>query len=335
MEFLPVVEMISETPFGVSFLFCMLFVLCSGMKRSELYIESKFDGLPISVLEIVPDGNPRAVVYLIHGLCGCKERFLQFIGFLTSNGYACVASDLRGHGESICTTEDRGYMYGGGAGAVVQDIDSVVDHIHEHFTGLPLILLGHSMGSLAARAYMNLHDSRFDALIVCGSPSLNTFTPIAYVFLRSLCGIGYGRRRIRLIQTFISGRYNSRFKQEGYQAWTCSDSKLRSELAEAPRCNFIITADCAATLMELFRETYSSHGMKPERPAMPVIFLSGEDDPCMISREKFLKSMECMRVKGYVSVSYHTYVGMRHEILNEINKEVVWDDILDFITVIA
>ena len=310
--------------------FSIRFALLPGMKRQELYIESKFDGLPISVLEVVPDGKPRAVAYLVHGLCGCKERFLPFIDYLTSNGVICVAGDLRGHGDSILKEDDRGYMYRGGAEAVVQDMDSVVDYIHEHYDGLRLVLLGHSMGSLAARAYMNYHNARVDALVICGSPSANPLTPLAYMFLKGLCKIGYDRRRIVYIQKFISGRYNRRFRHEGSLAWTCSDPESRRALAEDPRCNYTITADCAATLMELFHDTYSVQGLIPDKPAMPVVFLSGDDDPCMISQSKFQDAMGCMRTKGYTSVSCHTYAGMRHEILNEINRGEVWDDILRF-----
>ena len=310
--------------------FSIRFVLRPGMKRQELYIESKFDGLPISVLEVVPDGKPRAVAYLVHGLCGCKERFLPFIDYLTSNGVICVAGDLRGHGDSILKEDDRGYMYRGGAEAIVQDMDSVVDYIHEHYDGLRLVLLGHSMGSLAARAYMNFHNARVDALVICGSPSANPLTPLAYMFLKGLCKIGYDRRRIVYIQKFISGRYNRRFRHEGSLAWTCSDSESRRALAEDPRCNYTITADCAAALMELFHDTYSVQGLIPDKPAMPVVFLSGDDDPCMVSHAKFLDAMDCMRAKGYTSVSCHTYAGMRHEILNEINRGEVWEDILRF-----
>ena len=308
----------------------MRFVLLPGMKRQELYIESKFDGLPISVLEVVPDGNPRAVAYLVHGLCGCKERFLPFVEYLTSKGFVCIANDLRGHGNSIRKEEDRGYMYGGGAEAVVQDIDTIVDYIHEHFNGLRIIMLGHSMGSLAVRTYMNAHSARVDALVVCGSPSANPLVPLAHMFLKGLCRIGYGRRRIVYIQKFISGRYNRRFKHEGNLAWTCSDSESRRILMEDPRCNYIITADCAATLMELLHDTYSVRGLIPEKPAMPVAFLSGDDDPCMVSHTKFLDAMDCMRANGYTDVRFLTYAGMRHEILNERNREVVWEDILRF-----
>lgn len=315
----------------MSFLFCILFALRSGMGRRELYVESKFDGLPISVLERVPDGRPRAVVYLVHGLCGCKERFLPFIEYLTSNGFVCVASDHRGHGSSIRKEEDRGYMYGGGVQAVVADLDTVVDYIHEHFDSLPVFMLGHSMGSLAARAYAKHYDSRLEGLIVCGSPSSSLMAPLARMALMCMCWMGGNRLRVGYIQKFISGIYNRKFKQEGQQAWTCSDSEERRAIAEDVRCNFIITADCALTVMSLLHQVYSSNGWRPDKPGMPIIFLSGDDDPCMISHSAFSRSVESMHVNGYADVQVRTYPGMRHEILNEVNKQEVWNDILDYL----
>jgi alpha-beta hydrolase superfamily lysophospholipase len=310
----------------------------NNMRQRETYIESKFDSLQISVLEMVPDSKPIAIVYLIHGLCGCKERFLPFMEYLTSNGIACVASDHRGHGNSIRCEEDRGYMYNGGGKAMVMDMDAVVDQIKEHYNDIPLVMLGHSMGSLAARAYTKSHDEKLDALVICGSPAPNPLAPLGRLGI-SIMGGGSsrlsdgssGRKRLGFLQKLTSSRYNRHFRHEGYQAWTCSDPQVRKAFAEDPRCNFTLTADCAATLMELFQEAYAKKGWNVARPQMPVIFLSGEDDPCMINSRKFLKSVDKMRQNGYLDVKMHTYPGMRHEILNEIDKQTVWEDIRNHI----
>lgn len=319
--------------FKIICVICMGFVChnASGMEIRELYIESKFDKLPISALEVVPDQKPHAVVYMVHGLCGCKERFLPFMEFLAANGIACVASDHRGHGSSILKEEDRGYMYGGGVQAVVMDMDAVVDHIRKQYQDLPLVMVGHSMGSLAARSYMKSHDARLDALVLCGSPSPNPLAPVGGLIMRGLRVVKDGRMRVGSIQKFTSRRYNKSFRDEGQQAWTCSDPEVRRAFAEDARCNFVLTVDCASTLLGLFRDAYSHKDWALEKPSMPVIFLSGDDDPCMITKEKFLKSVDRMRKNGYTDVRCQTYPGMRHEILNERDRLVVWQDILKFI----
>lgn len=301
------------------------------MERKEFFIESRFDSLPISVLEMLPEGELRAVVYLVHGLCGRKERFLALMEYLVGCGIACIASDHRGHGCSIRSEEDRGFMYNGGAKAVVMDMDAVVDYIRGRFCNVPLVMLGHSMGSLAARAYAKVNDSRLDALIVCGSPAPNHFIQIGKFLIRKLSGKDGGRMRPAYLQKITSGRYNKKFRQEGTQAWTCSDPEVRRAFAEDPRCNFCITADCAGTLMELFQEAYDGSGWSQANPALPVIFMSGDDDPCMGGRRRFLEAVDGMRRAGYTDVRWVTYPGMRHEILNEVNKMKVWEDILAFV----
>lgn len=282
-----------------------------------------------------PEGKPRAVVYLVHGLCGCKERFIPFMEYLTSEGIACFASDHRGHGSSIFKEEDRGYMYNGGVRALVMDMDVVVNHIRECFKGVPLVMVAHSMGSLAARAYIKENDTKLDGLIICGSPAPNPLAPVGRFIISNLCRMNNGRSRPEYLQTFTSRRYNRKFRHEGNQAWTCSDPEVRRAFAEDSRCNFKITADCADTLMELFHEVYSRHGSHPGNPGLPMIFLSGDDDPCMISRAKFVKSVNLMRLNGYTDVRFLTYAGMRHEILNEVGKLSVWKDVLNYIDTVV
>ena len=235
----------------------------------------------------------------------------------------------RKHIEAIYGLADQALQT---AGMARQDIDAVVEYIRHRFYGLHVIMIGHSMGSLAARAYLKYHDSGLEGLVICGSPSPNPLAPVGHFFLKLLCRIGGGRVRVGVLQKCISGRYNRRFRHEGPQAWTCSDPNVRMTNAQDPRCNFTLTADCSLTLMELFKEAYSDKGWCPKKPDMPVLFLSGEDDPCMISREKFVKAADLMIHNGYKRVSSRTYTGMRHEILNEVGRISVWRDILDHIS---
>lgn len=307
-------------------------VTASGlMERNEFYIESPYDALKVSVLEMAPHGRPRAVMYLVHGLCGCKERFIPFMEYLAGHGIACIASDHRGHGDSIRSEEDRGYMYQGGAEALIRDMDAVAAYARSKYEGVPFVLLGHSMGSLAARVYAKTNDAALAGLIICGSPSPGPLVPIGRLIVRGLALRNEGRVRSGTLQKFTSQSYNRRFRQEGYQAWTCSDPVVRKAAAGDPRCNFTITADCAVTLMQLMQEAYSRKGWDVAKPDLPMIFLSGEDDPCMISVKKFRRAVDNMRMIGYTDIKMLTYPGMRHEILNEKERYIVWQNILDFV----
>lgn len=297
------------------------------------YIESPFDGLRISLMAVVPDIRPKAVLFIIHGICGKKERFLPFMKHMTEKGYACVAHDHRGHGESLIEENDRGYSYKGRSDAIIQDMTAVAVWIKRHFPDIPVYMLGHSMGSLAARAFVREDDRGLDGLILCGSPSYNPMSKIGLAMVRIIGLFKDGRIRSPLLQNIMEKKYNKRFEKEGEKAWTCSDHEVLKAVKADPECNFDLTADYSAALMELMGRTYSTRGWRSSNNMLPILFLAGEDDPCIISRKKFLKAVDSMRAAGYADVSYRLFPKMRHEVLNEVGKEKVWEEIAGFIRV--
>ena len=294
----------------------------------NIKLRSSFDGLNIAVLAVDPDTKPVAVLHLAHGMCGYKERYLPFLTFLSHNGIACVAEDHRGHGESVLSDADRGYMYSGGYEAIVDDMKLVTDWAHESYPALPVYMLGHSMGSLAARAFTKKYDDTLSGLILCGSPSRTPVSYPAYMLTRILTSLHGGRIRMSHLQHLISKRYNKEFSKEGPLAWLCSDETVCKAYEESPNSNFTFTADASAALMGLLVETYSKQGWQVANPEMPVYFISGEDDPCMLSEPNFHDSVYNMVEVGYHDVTSAIYSCMRHEVLNEIGKETVWQDIL-------
>ena len=155
--------------------------------KYESSFKSEADGLEISVMALIPDKKPyRAVVQLVHGMSEHKERYIPFMQYLAKLGYAVVIHDHRGHGKSVKHQDDLGFTYGGGAQAMLQDIRTVNRKIHAYYPELPLILMGHSMGSLAVRAFVAEHDSCADMLIVCGSPSYNTAMPLGVAIAKTV-----------------------------------------------------------------------------------------------------------------------------------------------------
>ena len=274
---------------------------------------------------------PKAVLQLVHGMCGCKERFEPLMKYLADNGIVCIASDVRGHGASIKSMNDLGYMYKGGYLALISDLRQISEWGHSEYPKLPYFLLGHSMGSLAARIYIRQDDSNISGLIVCGSPSWNPLSVIVKWLTMAGCAVGLGHNRPRFLQNIASNRFNSRFASEGPLSWTCSDPQVRKSYRENPLCNFRFTINGTYNLMAMLEATYSSGSWNISNPQMRVIFMSGSDDPCMISEQKFHRSAYQMLKAGYQNVSSVLYPNMRHEVLNEVDKMVVWKDILSFI----
>lgn len=294
-------------------------------------IASHHDNLQLSVLAVCPE-KPKAVVQMAHGMCEHKERYLSFMRFLAAHGYAAFLNDHRGHGESVLDQADLGYFYDGGARALIDDMHLLTEHIRGEYPSLPIALFGHSMGSLAVRCYTKRYDKEINSLIVCGSPSANAFTGVMKKFDDLLIRTKGDRARSDVINTVFSGAFEARFRSEGIEnAWLSSDRSVSEAYNADPLCHFTFTLNGYKALLDLLTDTYSDVGWKMENPRLPIRFLSGANDPCMVSRSAFARSVDHMRKVGYTNVSSRLFEGMRHEILNETEKESVYADILDFL----
>lgn len=298
------------------------------MKYESSFL-SEADGLEISVMAVIPDKKPyRAVVQIVHGMSEHKERYLPFMEYLAGQGYITVIHDHRGHGKSVKDKADLGYTYGGGAQAILQDIGTVNRKVHTRYPDLPLILMGHSMGSLAVRAFAAKHDSRIDMLIVCGSPSYNAAMPVAVILAKLEQAVRGARHRSKLLETMAFAAGAAKFKNDkNCRAWICSDPEVVKEYKKSELCGFTFTDDGYLALFGLMRQAYDVKHFSCKNPKMPVLFVSGADDPCLIDVRHFAKSVKAMRQAGYQDVKGKLYPNMRHEILNEIGKEQVYRDI--------
>ena len=302
----------------------------------ELYhnvfsLASHHDNLSLSVLSVVPE-KPKAVVQLAHGMCEHKERYLPFMRFLAEHGYAAFLNDHRGHGESVRDAADLGYFYDGGARALIDDMHLLTAHIKSSYPSLPIALFGHSMGSLAVRCYTKRYDKYIRALLVCGSPSANAFIGVMKKVDDLLIRAKGERARSPVIDAVFSGAFQARFRSEGIENAWLSANRANVEAYNAdPLCHFTFTLNGYKALLDLLTDAYSDSGWKLENPQLPIRFLSGANDPCMVNRASFGRAVDHMRKAGYTNVSSRLFDGMRHEILNETEKETVYADVLDFL----
>lgn len=304
------------------------------MRRRCFRIYSDYDGLQLEVLCIQPskDVTVKGVVQFSHGMCENKERYEPFMEFLCRKGFACVIHDHRGHGNSIRNQEDLGYFYGGGAEAVISDLHQITRMIKKHWKHTPLILFAHSMGTLAARGYIKKYDHQIDMVILSGSPSKNPALSLGKSIAR-IEKAGRGERhRSSLLELLSFGPYAKRFiKEKSRFAWCCSDPEVVSEYDASPLCGFTFTTDGYLALFGLMQRAYSPHGWLCKNPDLPILFISGSEDPCLTNTRRFKQSLDALRYQGYWNVRGKLYKGLRHEILNEIGKEDIYEDIYRYI----
>lgn len=307
-----------------------------GLLETKFDFNSKTDGLKISVLRIEPSDKSEVVgiVQLVHGMCEHKERYIDFMRFLANHGYVCVIHDHRGHGESIEKFEDRGYMYAGGYQALVEDTHEVTLMTKEYVgTDMSYALLGHSMGSLVVRSYLKKYEDEIDKLLVLGCPSKLPGMKPGLALINILKSTKGEHAHSKLIDYIVSdSNFEKRFKNEKQShAWLNTDKNEVIKYMDDPYCNFTFTLNGYHNLVKLTMEVYEDGGYHVINKSLPIHFFSGGDDPCGISDADIEKAADVIRTAGYDNVKVKTYEGMRHEILLEPQKQMVYNDILEFI----
>ena len=292
---------------------------------------SPVDGLKLSLIYVAPEGAPKGIVQLVHGMCEHKERYIPLMEFLASNGFAVVCHDHRGHGASVESPEDLGYMGKEGWLAMVKDTKAVSDWAKARWPGVPFSLFGHSMGSMVVRSYAKRYDGGIDSLIVCGCPSDNPAKGGGILLAKLMGRIKGWHYRPNILQTMSFGAYNKPFSHEGWgAAWVCSNPEILEAYHNDPLCQFVFTSDGFLNLLLLMKDCYSK-GDKAGNPDLPVRFISGGDDPCRLSDKALEDAVQAMRDKGYKDVTLKIYPGLRHEIHNETDHAEVWNDILSYL----
>ena len=298
------------------------------MKTSTTTVPGASAGIELSTLCVAPQ-SPKAVLQLVHGMAEHKERYIPFMNYMAEKGYACVICDLRGHGASVKDPKDLGWMGKGGVKAMVDDVYCVTGWAKTEFPGLPFFLFGHSMGSMIVRSYLKRYGQDIDGLIVCGSPSQNPAAGIGS-FLAGCISVFRGPRyRSQFLANLCTGANDRKFKADGIKNAWLSTNKANVEAYNAdPLCGFVFTANGYRTgLFRLMQDIYSPKGWNVVKPDLPIHFIAGAQDPCIINLKKFSKAVSFLRNCGYREVTSKVYPMMRHEILNENGREEVWSDV--------
>lgn len=304
------------------------------MRTQSLSLISQADGLTLSALLALPQGNPRGLVQIAHGMAEYKERYTPFLEFLTGEGYACLINDHRGHGASAASPQDLGWFGPAGARGLVEDLRQLTLGFQERFPGLPLCLFGHSMGSLAVRAYARRYGIP-QALVVCGCPGQNSMADAGLALVKALTLLRGERFHSKLVNRLINDPLSKPFAQEGSPfAWLNSDPQAVRAYEEDPLCGFLFTLNGYKALLTLMKEAYAPDGWVPSSAAK-VLFISGAEDPCMVSRAQLDQAAACMVRAGYPQVEVKVYPGMRHEILLEPGRLQVFQDVAAFLTAMA
>lgn len=292
-------------------------------------IKSKKDNLDIEIAIIEPKGEPKAIVQFSHGMSEHKERYFDFMEYLAMNGYLCVIHDHRGHGASVKDKKDLGYFYTEDINYIVDDLYQVTEFIKKKYPNLEVILFSHSMGTLVARNYLKKYDDVICKLILCGPPTENPLTGFA-IFLAKVLKMFYKENTPnKLLNTMTFGSYNTKNKVEN--AWICSNAEQVTKYNNDVLCGYIFTTNGFINLYQLMKGAFDRKDWQLKNERMPILLIAGKDDPVIQNVQKFQDLLTFLKDRGYQNVDSKLYEEMRHELLNETNKKVVYEDVLKFI----
>lgn len=280
---------------------------------------------------MVPE-HPIGILQMVHGMSEHKGRFRHFMEEMARRGYITCMHDTRGHGNSLKSIEDMGYFYDGKEQGCIADMYWVTRQMRKAYPGLPLVLYGHSLGALMVRSYLRKHECAVDGVVLAGCPSYNGFVPVAMPLIKVLQKIFGARCRISLFQRLLQWDYARGFSDgDKYFAWLSSDASVAEAFKADNRCSFTYTLNGFETLLRLEYATYGEKVYETQCANLPILFVSGMDDPCYTNERMWKHSLERMEHLGYQNVREIRYDGMRHELHNETERALYYRDLCEFL----
>lgn len=271
--------------------------------------------------------NIKGVVQIVHGMCEHQKRYAPLAKFLNDNGFVVVTSDLKGHGNNVKGENEYGFFDDNAVPTLVGDIHEITLTIKDHYPDVPYFLLAHSMGTLISTIYFRRYDNFLDGLFLSGMPGNNSSTGLAKFLIRTIQTSKGQYYRSPFINNLVNGSFEKPFKSEGQFAWLSNDAESNKKYMNDPKCGFVFTLNGFYTLMELVEGAYSGSWIK-KNMRVPIRLMSGSDDPCMGSKNNFMKSVALFKKAGYTDVDYILFEGQRHEIFNDTEKEKAMDYLL-------
>ena len=300
------------------------------MKSSEFSYQSA-DGTAIHVYQWAAD-DPKAVVQIAHGAIEHAGRYADFAQALAARGFAVYADDHRGHGRTAGTAENAAYFSDGRGGfsLAVDDLHALTQRIKAEKPGLKVFLLGHSMGSLMARVYAARYGADIDGLVLTGTGRVS---PVLIGIVRGLAKIEIlflGRRhRSPLLHKLVFGTLNRPFKGDTGSEFICSDLEVVRAYADDEFCGNMASAEFVDQLLWGTREAARKRTFDRYPKELPLFIGAGEFDTMGGGKLAAVrKDVADFKAAGVQDMVLHVYDGMRHEILNETDKQKVYADII-------
>ena len=302
--------------------------------RDEFYFPSKDGNTEIHTIEWKPEGEVRAVLQICHGMVEYIKRYDEFAQFLCEKGFYVVGNDHLGHGKSVQSKSEYGFFdkkYGNAC--VLGDIHTLRRRTAKKYPEVPYFMLGHSMGSSLLRQYIQRYGNGLSGVVLMGVTADHRKSSL--LFIKRLCRLMAAVRgwhyRSRMIDELVTGSFNKKFKLAATRAdWITSDKEHLEAYVSDPLCSFIFTVNAYYCMMSGMLGMQKKENISMIPKGLPVLFVSGAEDPVGNFGKGVRKVCETYRSAGMQDVSLRLYEGDRHEILNETDRYRVYQDLYEW-----
>lgn len=305
------------------------------MRTADLVVPA-VDNLSLYGYAWLPDGDPKAVLLLAHGMAEHCSRYERFAQALTAAGYAVYSYDHRGHGRTA--TQNEGQMLGHFADSdgwrlVLADLGAVRAEVSRRHPDLPIFLMGHSMGSLIARAYIQQHAAGLAGVILSGTAGDPGPIRLGGLALAKVEARLRGRRTPSpTLDKLTFGAFNKPFEVNGQARtdfeWLSRDTDEVDKYVADPWCGFIGTTQFYADLFEGIAPIHNAKRVADVPADLPLFLIAGSNDPVGDNWKGVLAAKRQFQSAGVRDVRSQLYREARHEILNETCRDEVTADII-------
>jgi alpha-beta hydrolase superfamily lysophospholipase len=296
------------------------------MPGSEFTLRAD-DGQSLLTRRWLPEGPPRAIVQIAHGLTEHSGRYARLATAINAASYGVYAADLRGHGPKAAAVDLGHFADEGGWGKVVGDFWTLNRLIGAEQPGTPIIFLGHSLGSFLGRQFIAEHSDALAGAALSGSsgkpPAIATLGRLIARAERLRLG---KRGKSQLIFQMWFGDFNKPFKPSRTAFdWLSRDEKEVDAYVADPLCGFPFTTQLAIDVLDALPRATSPASLAAIRKDMPVYVFSGERDPVGANIKGLIADL---KAAGFTKLTTRIYPGARHETLNELNRDEVTRDLI-------
>ena len=288
----------------------------------------------IHAIEWKPDVPPVGVLQLVHGMQEFIERYDDFARFMCTKGFLVVGHDHLGHGLSVADENSYGYFAEkSGNRVLLTDMRQLHRMTAEKYPELPFFMMGHSMGSFLARQYICLYGKYLDGAVISGTAYHPPMECKAGMLLCRVIARFKGWKYISKLLTYmVVGSLNKKFEPSAtHLDWLTRDDSVVEAYRHDPRTHHFFTLNANYNLFVSLKYLTVRENLMRIPKGLPVLLIAGEMDPVGNFGAGVKKVFVQLQAIGLKDVQCKLYPNDRHEVLNELDKAQVYQDIMGWI----